>query len=309
MLSLIFKDLMFLPIISAHVGQLLTFLSVFLAIFFGVFLFWRAGRRELVDSQLLFDVVTFFGLGALLAGRLVDFFVRWDFYEWSIRRLVFFNVYSGFDIWGAMLGGVSLVWLYLRQKRASFWEIFDMAASGMAFCTFTYLFFKSLQMGLGANYKVFVAWLYTTSYLILFWSIKRFEKQKKHRGFFVCFFLFFSSVLNITFIILKSGINFTNYWWPLSFSLVILVVSAFSWYLLSKRKIIRDIETFFGAILLTTFKLRRVITSVREADNSARVIILSPLFLVKGLYYLVKYMGREIYLSFVDLAHAFGVGK
>lgn len=309
MLSSVFKTFMFSALMYSHLGQLFTVLAVLLALLFGVFLFWRAGRRELVESQVLFDVVAMFVIGGLIFGRVVDFLVRWDFYEWSIRRFIFFNIFWGFDILGAALGGICFVWLYLRQKRGNFWEFFDMASSAISFSVFVYLFIKSWQLGPGVGRGFYLALLYSFSYLVLFWLIKRLEKQKKHRGFFVCLFLFFSSAINVAFLILREGLNISHNWWTLGFSSVVLVVSALSWYLLSKRRMTRDLKSFFGFILLSTFKLKRVITNIREANSSARVIILSPFFLVKGLYYLVKYVGREIYLSFMDLVHAFGVGK
>ena len=89
--------------------------TIIFAGFLALFLYFRSGRRELFARETLFDFVFVAILGALVFGRLFDFLIRADFYGWSFRKLVFFNAYSGFDIWGALSGGILAGALFLRR--------------------------------------------------------------------------------------------------------------------------------------------------------------------------------------------------
>ena len=277
----------------------------------GLFLFWRAGRHELVDSQTLLDTAAVFFMGALIIGRVTDFIVRYDFYKWSIRRLIFFNAFSGFDLYGALVGGLILVFLFLRSKRENFWYIFDFAAQGFAFCAFVYslvLFILGTKyffdIGNGLNQL-----LYTIGYLVIFWAVKKFELRKKHKGFSACFFIVSNGFLNLGMVILFKNIPGERATWVMVFSSLSVILGTIGWYLLSKRKLFVDVKTTFGASLLFLFKLKRILTNLGEANNLARILVLSPFLVVKWVYFLVKYIGRELYLSIVDFVHAFGIGR
>ncbi|KKR78239.1 MAG: hypothetical protein UU23_C0001G0003 [Candidatus Curtissbacteria bacterium GW2011_GWA1_40_9] len=300
---------MFGSIISSYFASVTIIIFIFLAFFSGVFLYWRSGKRELVENQTLFDVVAVFLAGAFVIGRLIDFFVRVDFYGWSLSKLVFFNVFWGLDIYGAFLGGVLVSWFYLRRMKENFWEIFDFAAGGLAIAAFFYLAGGALHDNLTSGNRLDLRYVWAFCYLLIFWVVKRLGKQKKHGGFFASLFLVSAALVNLIFIILYGGLNFTKDWWPIGANSLIFVATLVNWYMLAKRKIFADVKNVFGFILLTIFKTKRVLTNIQEADNIAKSIVFSPAYLAKGIYFLVKYVGREVYLSFVDLIHAFGVGK
>jgi len=61
----------------------------------------------------------------------------------------------------------------------------------------------------------------------------------------------------------------------------------------------------FALILLILLKIKRVLTSVREADSFARTILLLPLYLAKSLAVGVKLLGCEITFSFWELVDVF----
>lgn len=289
--------------------ELYSILTLIFASFIGLFLFWRSAKRELIDSQLTFDILGVFIMGSIF-GRVVDFAVRSDYYQWSFARLLFFNVYKGFDFFGAFLGGCFAVFLFLRSKKLNFWLVLDLAAAALAFGAFVY---AALQFvldkyikGLGTSSTALYSSL---GYFIIFWALKKFEKKKKHKGFYACFYLVSFSLLNLV-VLLAFGIrNSYVFWYVLVLMSTIFMFSAVSWYLFSKRKLKNDLKSFFGTTALSVFKIKRIFTNIREADNLARSIILSPMLVVKGALFLVKYVSREIYLSARDVLSAFGVLK
>src|SRR3989338_11183868 len=84
-------------------------LSVGTASALALFLFWRAGRHELLDSEFIFDIAIICGVGAFLGARVFDFVINPGLYQWSVNRLLFFNAYGGFVFfWGVFFGIVFL---------------------------------------------------------------------------------------------------------------------------------------------------------------------------------------------------------
>jgi len=88
--------------------------AVFMASIVSLFLFFRGMRRELFEKELIFDFVLLGLFFALISGRVFDFVIRPDFYSWSFKKLFFFNVFGGFDIWGAIIGFLIFGFLFLK---------------------------------------------------------------------------------------------------------------------------------------------------------------------------------------------------
>lgn len=290
----------------------LTPLAIFFSFMFAIFLFWRASRYELVDSQDIFDAVLLFGLGALALGRIGDFLVRYDFYKWSPVRLFFFNAFFGFDYYFAFLGGAAFVWFYLKNRRENFWFVADLAAAPIIFSVSSYfaiiyLFSSILNRGFPLYSQ---SLLLAICFFVVFWILKRLEKRKRHKGFFACFSLLcvagFGLLNHFLFPEAKSLLA-TAY--GLIANLIILIFVIPVWYILAKRKIKEDVRAFFALILLSLFKTKRVLFSVGEANNLAKYIVLSPYLLVKALLFLVKLVGREVVGGLRDFVHALGAGR
>lgn len=288
-------------------------LALLLSFMFAIFLFWRASRYELVDSQDIFDVVLLFGLGALVFGRIGDFLVRYDFYKWSLARLFFFNAFFGFDYYFAFLGGAVAVWFYLKNRRENFWFVADLAAAPIIFSislyfVITYLFSSVVNKGFSLYSQNL---LLAFCFFVLFWILKRLEKRKRHKGFFACFAVLFVAGIGLLnhFIFAGTQLVLGVVPYRLVMSLIILIFAIPVWYILAKRKIKEDVRTFFALGLLSLFKTKRVLFSVGEANNFAKYILLSPYLLVKGVWFLVKLVGREVLGGLGDFVHALGVGK
>ena len=276
-------------------------LIITLGIFVGVFLYWRAGRHELFESNILFDLLTVAFVGGLIFGRIFDFLLSADIYQWSITRLIFFNIYGSFNWWGGLLGATILGQIYLKSQKINFWQIFDLASAPIVFgLAFTSLGFYVVGLLLKSFFNLNL--YYFLGYFVIFWLLKRLSRQKRHHGFFACFLLVSISLLNVLFVVLKGNLAITRlFLYELAIPSVFLVFGIVSWYLLAKRRPWQDLRMFFALFLLGVLKLRRTLTSIREADNVSRSILLLPYYLAKSLLLLVKLIGREIAFSFVDL--------
>src|SRR4030042_6859737 len=160
-----------------------------LAVFSFIFLFWRAGKHELIDSEFIFDITAVAISGAVIFSRIFDFVLQPDFYQWSFYRLIFFHIWPGLNFYGALFGALLFGAIYLKGKKPGFWYFFDLAAAPLIFSFFVY----NLGVYLGYKYqplessilgKLPIAFYLVFFYFIIFWVIKRLAVRIRHVGFF-----------------------------------------------------------------------------------------------------------------------------
>ncbi|OGD86096.1 hypothetical protein A2164_04105 [Candidatus Curtissbacteria bacterium RBG_13_35_7] len=285
---------------------IILFVILILAVFLALFLFFRAGRHELVDDEILFDTALMAIFGGLIGGRLIDFIFDWQSYGWSIKKLVFFNKYLGFDWYGALIGGAILSYLYLRNKKQIiFWFIMDFACAPVVFALII------VSLGIYFTSQNFLYLGCSLGYLVIFWVLKRLATTKRHDGFFVSVTLILISVLNLALFKFNRSdyYIFDRFNYYLILPTVGLCLGIFLQYFLAKKKIKTDIKSVIALVILGLFKLKRVMTSISEANVVSKSIIILPLSLVKLIANLVKLTGREIYISIGELLNVFGFKK
>lgn len=296
-------------------------------LFFGfllfLFLFWRAAKHEFIDEEIIFDILVICLVPALFFARVFEFITHPEIYRWSIANFFFLNPIWGLNLWGALFGTILTGRLYLRNKKYNFWQIFDLGVAPLA------LFISIYKLGLFLGSEsifpkreflknipdsVFQAILF----FVLFWVLKRLEKQKKHIGFFTSFFIVFFSFINLSaFYLGKLGIlkpAESAYFFNVISYLVIfagsfLLFGVVSWYILAKRKPKGDIKRLLALFLLLIFRFKRSITSVSEADQIAKALVLLPYNLGKLILKFSQVIAKEIISGFVDFAHALGIKK
>lgn len=289
----------------SNLSTIFSILTVFSAVFLGIFLFFRAGRHELLDDEVIFDSIIFALIGGAFGGRILDFVIRYDFYNWSFKKLFFFNAYSGIDWYGVLIGAAFASAFYLKQKKINYWYLFDLAAAPIAFAL------TLINLSRFLIYRKLEALTYFAGFLVIFWTLKRFAKLKRHNGFFASLSLISASILNLAVFSFKKGeikILGTVYY---SFIMpaIFLLVGLFLFYTLTKRTIKSDIKSIGALFLLLILKLKRSLTSINEANFSAKAIVFLPLTIAKIVFDLVKWLGREIYLSLVEISNVFGVKR
>ncbi|MBI2599168.1 prolipoprotein diacylglyceryl transferase [Candidatus Curtissbacteria bacterium] len=300
--------------ILANFAGLFYLVTILVAILAALFLFWRAGRHEFIDSELLLDTVIVGALGGLITGRVWDFLVRYEEYQFSLGRLVFFNVFPGIDFYGVLLGFWIAGAIFLRGKKPGFLAIFDLASAPIAIA--------QAIVALGMFLKIFLeeavfppagglAPLYfAVGYFLIFWILKRLGKRKRHEGFFTCFYLVSISILEISlFWTAAGGVMFGPIPYKLILGFGLLVFALTVWYILGARSLPNDIKNTSAAVLLSLLRFRRTVASIEESGSFAKLIILSPYLLAKALFFILKFIGREIFAGFGDFLDALGVRK
>src|SRR3990167_1041566 len=218
-------------------------LFIFIAVFVCIFLFWRAGRHELFESNMLFDLLIVVFAGGLIFGRIFDFLLFPNVYHFSITRLVFFNVYGSFNWWGGFFGAITSGQIYLKSQKINFWQIFDLASAPIVFgMALSSLGFYIVSL---SSKNIFDLNLYKfLGYLIIFWLLKRLASQKRHHGFFACFFLISVSLFNILLLIFAGNLIKITQVFPYDLLMpgAFLVFGVVSWYLLANRRSWADLK-------------------------------------------------------------------
>ncbi len=298
------------------------FFSLLLAVFSCAFLFWRAGRHEFIESDALLDIFLVGAIGAFIGSRLMDFVVRFDAYQWSFSRLIFFNVYRGADFYGALVGMAVLTYFYLKGKRLEFWKILDLSAAPLVFSMFIFSLGGFIRDALTGAVKIPgsvrtisglaipVSFYFAILYLAVFIFIKRLWLRKRHTGYFACFYLASIAVVDLVLFFARRDVFYIlRMPYQLIMPAFVLLMSSAIWYLLAKRSFRSDIKAFFAFVLLSVFNIKKTLTNINEAGKFAKNIVFSPYFLLRSIFLIVGGLLRQIWFSFCDLLLALGVRK
>lgn len=277
---------------------------VFMALICGFFLFWRAARHELIKPETTFDLAIVGALGALALGRLVEFALRAQDFQWQLARLVFVNVWRGFDFYGALVGAGVALFIFARLNRLEPLLIFDLAAAPLVFSQAIITLGKYLLL------KNLVWLAYFVLNIVIFWVMKRLAKKKRHTGFFAGFYLVTLSILDIFLFFAKPEVvNIGRVPYEFVAPIVILQATLVIWWAISGRQIERDFSNVLVKSLLAIMRVKRTITDANEAGKFARSLILAPVWLARSMTLLLKLVGREIYWGTRDFLVVLGIGR
>lgn len=275
-------------------------ISIVVALLIAIFLFWRAGRHEFIDSEELFDISLVMIAGAFLFGRLFEFVGNVDRFGWSIGRLVFVNAYGGLDFYGALAGAFLFVWLFFKRKTSKTFKVLDLMAAPLVFAQAIVALNFIIRPDLGLYYLL--------GYFLIFITLKRLEAKKRHVGFFACFYVAAVSALDvIAYPVRTDSSKIFGLPYHLIIPLVFLGIGVVVWHILAKRSLRDDFKSFLAFLLLTLFRIRRSIKDINEAGMLSKAIVLAPYFLVRSLFRLFLLLVRELRVAIVELLMALGI--
>jgi phosphatidylglycerol---prolipoprotein diacylglyceryl transferase len=93
----------------------------------------RLGRREGLDTGLLFDFSTWIIIAALVGAKILMVITEWSFY-WNHpgEILSWSMVQAGGVFYGGFIAAVLFSWWYVRRHRLPLWKVFDVYAPAIA---------------------------------------------------------------------------------------------------------------------------------------------------------------------------------
>ena len=277
-------------------------LGIFLGILFFIFLFWRACKHELFDSEESFDLILAGSLGAFTLARIFDFVFKEGIRTFG--RLVFFNRYGGFDFWGALLGLFIGLVVFSKIKKVDVKFALDLFAAPVAFAQFL------ISLGSYLSFSSRLNLISTVGFFVIFIVLKRLATKVRHKGFFASLYLVSVSFLGLILFRFKEHLHYIG---KVPYELVVpaifLVLGIVGWYLLAKRKIKSDVGDLLGFLMLSVLRVFRMIRSSDEAGRFSKSIIFFPYYIVRTIFALFVTMGREIKAAALELLYVFGLRR
>lgn len=90
---------------------------------------WQAGRLK-QDKEMVLDLALWEIIFAVISARLYYVLFSWDYY--SQNPIEIFNIRGGgMAIYGGVIGGVVTTFVFARVKKLSFYELLDIACTGL----------------------------------------------------------------------------------------------------------------------------------------------------------------------------------
>lgn len=111
-------DLKFMKIYTSGIFMVLAF-------FWGSFLLWKLIRLTSFKEEDIFDGLFTALAGALFFGRLFYVMLNFKEFGFSFLKFILVNGFPGFSLYGSLLGGYIVLWLYLFFKKIDFREVVD----------------------------------------------------------------------------------------------------------------------------------------------------------------------------------------
>ncbi len=96
-----------------------------LAFFWGSFLLWKNIRLTSYKEDDIFDGVFVSLAGGLFVGRLVYVALNFNDFGFNFLKFVLINGYPGLSLYGALLGGLLFLLLFLRARKIDFLSVID----------------------------------------------------------------------------------------------------------------------------------------------------------------------------------------
>lgn len=96
-----------------------------LALFFGLFWLWKMIKLTSYKEEDVFDMFFISLLGSIFFARLVYVLASFDKFRFDLLKFILINGYPGLSLFGALYGGMLVLFLYVLRKKITFLDIAD----------------------------------------------------------------------------------------------------------------------------------------------------------------------------------------
>ncbi len=96
-----------------------------LALFFGLFMLWKMIKLTSHKEEDVFDMFFISLLGSIFFARLVYVLSSFDKFKFDLLKFILINGYPGLSLFGALFGGILVLFLYVFRKKVAFLDIAD----------------------------------------------------------------------------------------------------------------------------------------------------------------------------------------
>ena len=246
-----------------------------LGFFWAIFLLWKNIRLTSFKEEDVFDGLFLSMFGALFFGRLVYIILNFKDFGFNILKFVLINGYPGLSLYGAIFGGLFVLYLFTNSRKINFSELIDYLITPI-FITLVFgkigAFFSGTEIGTKTNFLLKTKYVGFDGYrhlvglyeglmliigiLIAYRILFEIRKERYYKGFLLKFFLWFLALTTILFDNIKDN---RLYYGGLSLdfliSLIILLTISFHFVYYFRNGILSFIK-IYGQNIFKAFRGR-----------------------------------------------------
>ncbi len=193
-----------------------------LAFFWSTFMLWRNIRLSSYKEEEVFDGLFISLAGAVFISRVVYVILHFDKFGFNLGRFILINGYPGTSLYGALIGGMIVFYIYCTVRKISFFEIIDYLISPLILSIAIAKlgsFFAGVEVGVKTTFPVAVKYagfdglrhpaafyesiLFFIGALIAYKIMFAVRREKFQKGFSVFFFWWYFAVVIVLFSRLK----------------------------------------------------------------------------------------------------------
>ena len=96
-----------------------------LGFFWAIFLLWKNIRLTSFKEEDVFDGLFLSMFGAFFFGRLIFVFLNFKDFGFNLLKFVLVNGYPGISLYGAIFGGLLVLYLFTNSRKLNFNDLID----------------------------------------------------------------------------------------------------------------------------------------------------------------------------------------
>jgi len=257
-----------------------------LGFFWAIFLLWKNIRLTSFKEEDVFDGLFLSMFGAFFFGRLIFVFLNFKDFGFNLLKFVLVNGYPGISLYGAIFGGLLVLYLFTNSRKLNFNDLIDYLITPL-FIAFVFgkigSFFSGLEIGTKTNFLLKIKYVGFDGYrhlvglyegimliiglLIAYRILFEIRKERYYKGFLLRFFLWFLALTTILFDNIKDN---RLYYGDLSLdfliSLIILLTISFHFVYYFRNGTLSFIKNYGQKI----FKTVRVGTKKKDGGGKEK---------------------------------------
>jgi len=218
-----------------------------LGFFWSIFLLWKNIRLTSFKEEDVFDGVFLSMFGAVFFGRLIYVILNFKEFGFNILKFILINGYPGMSLYGALFGGLFVLYLFVNSRKLNFNELIDYLITPM-FITLVFgkigAFFSGSEIGTKTNFLLKTKYvgfdglrhlvglyegiMLAVGLLIAYKILFEIRKERYYKGFLLKYFLWFLALTTILFDNIKDNrLYFVGLSLDFVVSLIILLTISF----------------------------------------------------------------------------------
>ncbi|EKE14597.1 MAG: hypothetical protein ACD_12C00401G0002 [uncultured bacterium] len=246
-----------------------------LGFFWAIFLLWKNIRLTSFKEEDVFDGLFLSMFGALFFGRLTFVFLNFKDFGFNLLKFVLINGYPGISLYGAIFGGLLILYLFTNSRKLNFNELVDYFVTPL-FITLSFGkiggFFAGVEIGKKTNFLLktkyvgfdgtrhlvglYEGLILMIGLLVAYKILFEIRKERFYKGFLLRFFIWFLALTIFLFDNLRDNhIYFLGLSLDFLVSLIILLTISFHFIYYFRNGIFSFIN-IYGQKIFKTIRVR-----------------------------------------------------